>query len=79
MPASRFLTRNRREIRRLVGNWTATYQYTIDRVLEDMIIRCEELNLRLRGSEEQAKIDFIVLLTVQAMNYLHGGRHRVAL
>ena len=79
MPAARFLTRNRREIRCLVGSWTVTYQYTIDRVLEDMITRCDELNLRLRGLEEQAKMDFTVLLTVQTMNYLHGDRHRVAL
>ena len=79
MPAARFLTRNGREVRRLVGSWTGTYQYTIDQVLEDMIARCDELNLRLRSSEERAKMDFIVLLTVQTMNYLHGGRHRVAL
>jgi hypothetical protein len=27
----------------------------------------------------RAKLDFLVLLTVQTMNYLHSGRHRVAL
>jgi hypothetical protein len=30
-------------------------------------------------SEEQTKSDFTALLTVQTMNYLHSGRHRVAL
>ncbi|MBI4519573.1 MAG: putative zinc-binding metallopeptidase [Gemmatimonadetes bacterium] len=79
MPAAQFLKRNRREVRRLVGRWTAIYQYTIDQVLEDMIARCTELNLRLRGSEERTRMDFSVLLTVQAMNYLHSGRHRLAL
>jgi hypothetical protein len=29
--------------------------------------------------EDQARQDFTVLLTVQTMNYLHSGRHRVAL
>ena len=29
--------------------------------------------------EDRAKLDFLVLLTVQTMNYLHSGRHRVAL
>ena len=43
------------------------------------IRRCRELNLRLADSEESTKIDFIVFLTVQTMNYLHSGRHRVAL
>ena len=79
MPANRFLKQIRRDVRRLVGSWTGTYQYTIDRVLEDIITRCHELKLHLRTSEERSKQDFAVLLTVQTMNYLHGGRHRVAL
>ena len=36
-------------------------------------------DLRLTDSEESTKIDFMVFLTVQTMNYLHSGRHRVAL
>ena len=79
MLAEKFLNRSRRDVRRLVGSWTSAYQYTIDQVLEDMIARCKELSLRLMTSEDRAKIDFTVLLTVQTMNYLHGGRHRVAL
>jgi hypothetical protein len=77
--AARFLTRLRKEARRLVGRFTHERQYTIDQVLGDMVDRCRELGLRLRGSEEDAKREFLVLLTVQTMNYLHSGRHRVAL
>jgi hypothetical protein len=77
--AASFLTRIRREVRRRVADWTGEYQYTIDQVFEDMIERCRELNLRLAGPEDQTKLDFTVLLTVQTMNYLHSGRHRVAL
>lgn len=79
MTAASFLMRIRKEVRRKVAGWTAEYQYTIDRVLEDMIERCRGLNLRLATPEDQAKLDFTVLLTVQTMNYLHSGRHRVAL
>ena len=50
-----------------------------DQLLEKIIERCRELNLRLTESEESTKIDFMVFLTVQTMNYLHSGRHRVAL
>ena len=64
---------------RRVARWTGEYQYTIDRVLDDMIARCRELGLRLAAPEDQAKLEFTVLLTVQTMNYLHSGRHRVAL
>jgi hypothetical protein len=44
-----------------------------------MIRRSNEMNLRLSGSEEHAKLDFTIMLTVQTMNYLHSGHHRVAL
>jgi hypothetical protein len=79
MKASRFMQAVRKDVRRLVAEWTGAYQYTIDRVLSDMIDRADELNLRLREPEETSKIDFTVLVTVQTMNYLHSGRHRVAL
>lgn len=79
MTAARFLSRVRKDVRRRVAGWTGIYQYTIDQVLEDIIARCRELKLRLRYSEEQTRLDFTVLLTVQTMNYLHSGRHRVAL
>jgi len=79
MTAAQFLGRIRRPVRRLVASWTGIYQYTIDRVLEDMILRCRDLKLRLAVPEEQARHEFTVLLTVQTMNYLHSGRHRVAM
>ena len=44
-----------------------------------MIRRCRELNLRLTRPPEEATLEFAILLTVQTMNYLHSGRHRVAL
>jgi hypothetical protein len=77
--AAQFLQRHRRTARRLVAEWTGIYQYTIDKVLEDMIARCRELKLRMAIPEDQARQEFTVLLTVQVMNYLHSGRHRVAL
>ncbi len=77
--AATFLKRIRREVRRQVAGWTGAYQYTIDQVLEGMIERCRERNLRLAVSEDQARLDFIILLTVQTMNSMHGRGHRVAL
>ncbi|OQW47344.1 MAG: hypothetical protein A4C66_06295 [Nitrospira sp. HN-bin3] len=79
MSAATFLNRFRREVRKKVASWTGEYQYTIDQVLEDMIQRCRELNLRVPMAEEQAKLDFTILLTVHTMNFLRSGRHRVAL
>ena len=79
MTAVRFLTKIRKPVRRLVAGWTGVYQYTIDQVFEDLIVHCRPLNLRLAVPEEQAKHEFTVFLTVQAMNYVHTGGRRVAL
>ena len=79
LTAAQFISRIRRPVRRVVSNWTGIFQYTIDQVLEDMIARCRELKLRLAVSEDVARQEFTVLLTVQAMNYLHSGGHRLFL
>ncbi|MPY87060.1 MAG: hypothetical protein GEU99_03980 [Luteitalea sp.] len=79
MSAARFLSRIRKDVLRRVARWTGEYQYTINQVIVDMIVRCRELKLRLDRPEDQVKLEFTVLLTVQTMNYLHSGRHRVAL
>ena len=79
LSAARFLGKIRKDVRSTVASYTDSYQYTIDQLMEKIIRRCRELNLRLGESEEATKIDFMVFLTVQTMNYLHSGRHRVAL
>ncbi len=61
-----------------VAGWTGESQYAIDPVLESMITRCRELNLRLAIRKNQAKLDLTVLLTVQALHDLQSSRHRVA-
>ncbi|HEY7290239.1 MAG TPA: putative zinc-binding metallopeptidase [Vicinamibacterales bacterium] len=77
--AARFVRRIRKEARTTVASFTDSYQYTIDQLLEKIVERCREQNLRLTESEEESKSDFMIFLTVQTMNYLHSGRHRVAL
>jgi hypothetical protein len=77
--AASFLRRIRPELRRVVAQWTGQYRYTIDQVLGEIIARCKELELHLDRPERQAKRDAMIMLTVQTMNYLHGGHHRFAL
>jgi hypothetical protein len=79
LPAARFVQHVRRDVRATVASFTDSYQYTIDQLIVKIIARCRELNLRLTDAEEATKTDFMVFLTVQTMNYLHSGRHRVAL
>lgn len=77
--ASAFLRRVGPQMRATVSHWTGVPQYTIDQVLQDVIVRCRQLKLRLDRSERQARQDATVLLTVQTMNYLQGGRRKLAM
>jgi hypothetical protein len=77
--ASRFLRRNRSEIRRLVANWTGEYQFTLEQVLNDMIGRSRELKLRAVGPERRLKMEFAVLLTVKTMDFHYSRRNWFAL
>jgi hypothetical protein len=77
--AAAFLGRVRRDVRRLVRRFTGIYQYTIDQVLEELIHRCRELNLRLVKPEAETRAEFAVLLTVHTLNAVRAGRHRLAL
>jgi hypothetical protein len=66
-------------VRRRVRQWTREYQYTIDQVLGDMIDRCRELNLRIAKPLWELRRQALVMVTVQTMNYLHAGHHRLVL
>lgn len=77
--AAAFLRRMRPILRKSVSQWTGEYQYTIDQVLSEMIDRCQKLKLRLDRPEEEVERDALIMLTVQTMNYLHDGHHRLAL
>ena len=79
LSAARFLGRIRKEVRSTVASFTDSYQYTIEQLIEKIIQRCREQNLRLTDTEAVTKTDFMVFLTVQTMNYLHSGRHRMAI
>jgi Putative zinc-binding metallo-peptidase len=75
-PASSLIRRHRARIRRLVARWTGENQLTLDAVLDDMISRCRELDLRAVGSERKLVLDFTVLLTAKTMHALFGPSRR---
>jgi hypothetical protein len=77
--ASRFLRRNRSEIRKLVANWTGEYQFTLEQVLKDMIGRSRELKLRAAGPERRLTMEFAILLTVKTMDFHYSRRNWFAL
>jgi hypothetical protein len=75
-PASLFIRHNRAKVRQLVAKWTGEYQLTLDALLDDMMVRCRELNLRAVGPERKLLMDFTVLLTAKTMHSLFGPSRR---
>jgi hypothetical protein len=76
--AASFIRTIRREVREIVAEGTGVHQYTVDHVLKNMVERSKDLKLRVEGSKRQARRQFMVALTVQVMNVLHSGYHRIA-
>ena len=76
--AAMFLRQVRREVRQIVAEGTGVHQYTIDHVLQNMIDRCKELKLRVATPFRETRRRVMIVLTVQVMNVLHSGYHRIA-
>jgi hypothetical protein len=74
--ASAFIRHHRASIRELVAKWTGEYQLTLDAILDDMVVRCRELNLRAVGPERQLLMEFTVLLTAKTVHALFGPLRR---
>ncbi len=74
-----FLRSIKREAEQLVGDGTGVHKYAIDHVYELMIERAGQLKLRFTGNSEQAKRETMIMLTVQTMNVIHSGYHRISL
>ena len=78
-PAARFLSRNRREIRRLVSRFTGESPFTLERVLDDVIASCRVLDLHSSGAGPRLRVDVALLLTVRTVHFHYSRRNWVAL
>jgi len=77
--AATFLDGFRDEARMMVSRWTGASQLTIDRTLADMVKRVSALGLTLSKPPAQTKVDVMMMLAVQTMNFVNDGKHRVVL
>ena len=77
--ATRFITRNAKEIRTLVARWTGESEFTIDQLLHDMIARSRRLKLRVPGGEGQVLLDFAGMLAVRSVHFLYRRRESIPL
>lgn len=77
--AATFLRRHRRRIRGVVRRWTGEYESTLDEVLDEMIQRVRELDLRAVGTPEGLVADFAMMLAVNTTHFLYDRRNRIPL
>ena len=77
--AASFLRSIKREVEEMVAEGTGVHKYAIDHVYQLMIERAGQLKLRMTGGREQIRREVMIMLTVQTMNVVHSGYHRIAL
>ena len=75
--ADRFLRQVRPRIRRAVARWTGEFQYTVDRVLDELIARAGVLDLVLAADAGEAALDAAIMLVMQTRDYVHRGYHKL--
>ena len=78
MKASTFIRKIKKDVRKSVSPWTGAYQYTINEILQEVILRADELGLKLKFPLEESKNQFISMLSVVTIEYIHDGRHKIA-
>ena len=76
--ASSFLRSRRRELSERVAQVTGVHPYTINHILQNMIERCRDLNLRVIRSARDTREHALLVLTVQSMHVAHAGYFRLA-
>jgi hypothetical protein len=74
--AALFLRRNRARIEEMVSKWTREYEPALDAVLNDMLARCRDLQLRAPGPERQLIMDFALLLMARTIDSLYSPARR---
>tara|TARA_R110002073_G_scaffold109019_2_gene244770 strand:+ start:20 stop:1057 length:1038 start_codon:yes stop_codon:yes gene_type:complete len=75
--AAAFLRRAAPELCQVCARGTGEHPYFIAQLVQEMVRRCRELNLYVDVPERQVMLDVAVLITVQTVNYLHSGQHKV--
>ena len=73
--AALYLREQRAALRHRVADITGQFRNVVDQVLDDLIERCEELDLHLTRTQRETHVDAAVLLTVRVMNSLQEGYH----
>ena len=75
-PASQFLRAHRRRIIAAVGAWTGGKKYTVNQLVRDLSLRCDELKLQVEGDDPALLVQVTAYLTALVTNYLFTGKFK---
>lgn len=75
-PASRLLSRYKKEILDHVAFWTGERKYIINRLLQNLIKRCGELKLTVNADETRPVMMITAYVATLIMNYVYTGRFK---
>ena len=77
--ATSLLRQIRGELRQAVAEGTGIHAYAVDQLIKQMMARATELKLRVANPDDIATKKILVMLTVQTMNVVQTGYHRIPL
>ena len=76
--ASDYIRSIQNPVMEIVQRWTGEYKYRINEVLQDMISRCDELDLRINKAHKFMFSEITSCLTMLVMNKLHSGGFNIS-
>ena len=77
--ASKYIRRSRNELIDVVSRWTSEYKYRVNEVLDEMILRCDSLDLKTVRSDQEMKPEIIACTTMLVMHKLRRGGFHISL
>jgi len=75
--ASDYIQRVKPEVLEIVSRWTSIYRYRIKQVIQDMIDRCDRLDLHVPNNHKKMKLELVACLTMLVMSFLYNKRFHV--
>jgi hypothetical protein len=73
--AYRYMNKHRRFIVKKVASWTGARKYTVNDLLNSLVERCKETQLRLKKDEHETALDLCIYLTHMVSNYHYTGKY----
>jgi len=74
--AGHFLRRQKGDLLSDISRWSRESKFNINRVLRDLIERCDELGLKVHRPETETVLEVTAYLTTLVVNYLHTGEFK---